>query len=295
MPIIVTIQGGLANQMFQYAFALSLKQHGKNVILDTSLYIENDHAHNGYELENVFNINENYATPSLIKPYLNKRRALSTRVGKYHFQRHLLKYYSQSTKKRFGYAKNSFVYDLNDAYLLGYWQSEKFFLPAKEQVLKAFNFDHLSLSKENKTVEKAIFQSHSVGIHVRRGDYVNHPQLGEICTKDYYKNAIKNIQSMVSNPIFFIFSNDITWCKEQLNISNTATYIDWNNDAESFFDLYLMSRCKHNIIANSSFSWWAAYLNKNDTKITCAPSIWFNDSRVDDKDIYQSDWIKING
>ena len=295
MPIIVAIQGGLGNQMFQYAFALSLKQQGKQVLLDTSFYNENKNEHNGYELEGIFNIDEQYSTAAQIKPYKDRRRSLSARIGKHVLQKYLVKYYEPSLHEMFTYAPNHFVYDLEDIYLSGFWQSQKFFTSAKEHVIKAFNLNHLRLSSQNKNVAQHISKSNSIGIHVRRGDYIGHPLLGEICTKDYYRNAIEKIQLLIENPVFFVFSNDITWCKEELNIKNEVTFIDWNIGKESIFDLYLMSHCKHNIIANSSFSWWAAYLNLNLNKIICAPDIWFKDNKINSNDIYQPEWIKING
>ena len=281
--------------MFQYAFALSLKQQGKEILLDTSFYNENKNEHNGYELECIFNINEKYSTAAQIKPYIDSRYSLSTRIGKYVLQKYLVKFYEPSLHELFTYAPNHFIYDLDDIYLSGFWQSQKFFISAKEHVLKAFDLNHLKLSSQNKPVAQYISKCNSIGIHVRRGDYIGHSLLGEICTKDYYRNSIIKIQSLVENPVFFVFSNDIAWCKEELNIKNEVTFIDWNNGKESILDLYLMSRCKHNIIANSSFSWWAAYLNDNAQKNICAPAIWFKDKKINSNDIYQPAWIKING
>ncbi len=124
------------------------------------------------------------------------------------------------------------------------------------------------------------------------GDYVNHPIHGGICTMDYYQQAIDIMKSKIVNPKFFIFSNDIEWCHSHLKLAD-AVYITGNKGENSYRDMQLMSMCKHNIIANSSFSWWGAWLNNNPDKIVIAPAKWFNDPKINTRDLIPDDWIKI--
>ena len=133
----------------------------------------------------------------------------------------------------------------------------------------------------------------SVSLHIRRGDYLlpeNRELFGGICTLDYYRRAIDYILDKVKNPFFFIFSNDIVWVKENMNISNSL-FITWNSGKDSWQDMFLMSKCKHNIIANSTFSWWGAWLNKNPQKIVISPSRFFNVSN--NSDIVPDTWTSI--
>ena len=130
----------------------------------------------------------------------------------------------------------------------------------------------------------------SVSIHVRRGDYLNEPLLNGICDEQYYVAAIEEIKAMVDNPVFFIFSNDILWCKTHFNQIN-AVFVENNTGKNSYRDMQLMSLCKHHIIANSSFSWWGAWLGKYKDSMICAPTKWMN-AKVS-SDVVCADWIKI--
>lgn len=145
--------------------------------------------------------------------------------------------------------------------------------------------------------EEELLQGNVVSIHIRGGDYITSKKdnalFGNICTSNYYKNAIEHIKNSLKDPIFLIFTNDKDYAVQLLN-GESFQIVDWNNGKESFRDMYLMSLCKHNIIANSSFSWWGAWLNQNDSKIVIAPNRWFNDSGIDQNDITPNNWIKVN-
>jgi len=146
----------------------------------------------------------------------------------------------------------------------------------KKEIYHDFKFPTIE-DEENLKIKLKIENTNSVSIHVRRGDYLNSIEFKDICTINYYGNAIKYIENKVKNPVFFIFSNDIEWCKKNLKIVGDSYYITWNNKKENNFrDMQLMSLCKNNIIANSSFSWWAALLNTNENKIVIAPKKWTN-------------------
>lgn len=161
-------------------------------------------------------------------------------------------------------------------YIWGCWYDIDLIKEEYGRLLKSFIFPEIKDIK-NLEMKEIIEKSNSISIHVRRGDYLGHPLFGEICGKEYYQTAIKIILTKVKNPIFYIFSNDIEWCKKNLNIDYPSYYIDWNKGEESFRDMQLMSLCKHNIIPNSSFSWWSAWLNTNQGKIIIAPKKWINE------------------
>lgn len=140
---------------------------------------------------------------------------------------------------------------------------------------------------------RRIIETNSVSIHIRRGDYlseINQGLYGGICTEMYYAKAITYICNKIDQPSFFVFSNEIDWVKNNVDIPN-PTYIDFNNGADSWQDMFLMSQCKHNIIANSSFSWWGAWLNRNTNKIVITPSRFIN--LEEDSDIIPDAWIRI--
>lgn len=170
--------------------------------------------------------------------------------------------------------------------LHGYFQSEKYFSQCKEMVRYYFEPSDQVLNKL-QTKYNSILNSNTCSIHIRRGDYVNN-KTHEVCNADYYKKAIEKISSMEKIDNFVVFSDDITWCQQ--NFPNTYTFVSGNLDIE---DLFLMSLCKHNIIANSSFSWWGSWLNKNTNKIIIVPHKWFGDGSNNDIDVYTQEMIKI--
>jgi hypothetical protein len=283
---IVKILGGLGNQMFQYAFYLSLANRFKQVKADISRF-ESYSLHNGFELEKVFDIEVKKASSFFIKIFDQ-----TNNTWKYRKLRRITgaKNAICDEKKEFVFEKDLFNNAKNLMYN-GYWQNEKYFIEISDKIRSAFTF-RKPLGAQNLKISNLIQNTESVSLHVRRGDYVGHILLGDICDLSYYENAISLINSKVTKPIFFVFSNDIEWCKQNLKIE-PSNYISWNQGSDSYIDMQLMSLCKHNIIANSSFSWWAAWLNNNQNKIVIAPKSWTNDPNYDDSDICPESWIKI--
>lgn len=271
---IVKILGGIGNQMFQYAFLLALKErYDDTFLVDTSIF-DIWSIHNGYELERVFNIKEIKATVDAIKKvawfsnYYKVRRTLSLILPKKTMcvEKSPYKYYPH------------FLDMSGDAYYDGYWQYYKYFESVRKDVISAFQFVPDS-DERNKSLISKMNNENCVSIHVRRGDYLKSKEYKGICGIDYYKKAIDLVRSNISNPSYQIFSNDIEWCKNNITplLENSpVTFVDWNVGANSFRDMELMSKCRANIIANSSFSWWAAYLNQNDSKLVVAPQKWTN-------------------
>lgn len=287
--VIVKLIGGLGNQMFQYAFYLSLINRGINAKLDISSFTEYN-LHNGYELEKIFRIkNVRYASTKDLKKfnckvsrlfYINKICLfLKRRLSRY-------KYLFENSKS---FDSNYFAMD--NCYLDGYWQSEKYFEDIKDTVRETYIFPQLR-GEQNLSIFQKIIKTNSIAIHIRRGDYINHPYFTEICSIDYYNKALIYIFKEVDKPNLFIFSDDIKWCRDNMRYDCPIYFIDWNIGSNSYIDMQLMSYCKHNIIANSTFSWWSAWLNNNDNKIVIAPSRITN-NKIDFIDLVPSYWIKI--
>lgn len=281
---IIRILGGLGNQMFQYSFYKSLNNSEENLldITDFNHY----KLHNGFELEKVFQLNNvKHAELRDIEVLSDCKLDVLSRIKRKIMGRkktHIIESYLHFDEK-YGNMKN--------VYFDGYWQSEKYFKNIEKEMRKEFIFQEFD-EKENLEILKKIEKTNSISIHIRRGDYLNHPLYSSTCSIEYYETAIKYMKNKIEKPVFFIFSNDIAWCKENLSFDE-AYFIDWNIGKRSYRDMQLMSLCKHNIIANSSFSWWGAWLNNNLDKIIIAPSKWLNDERVDIDDIIPEGWIKI--
>ena len=173
----------------------------------------------------------------------------------------------------------------------GCWQNEAYFKIIEQDIRNDFTFI-LPLKDQNIELAAYILNTNSVSIHVRRGDYLQEPLLAGICEEEYYNKAIVCMNNLVLNAQYIVFSNDIHWCKQHLKFSN-ARYVDWNRGLDSYVDMQLMSLCKHNIIANSTFSWWGAWLNKNLSKKVIAPQKWVNNNQFDTSTITPADWIHI--
>ena len=282
---IVNFIGGLGNQMFQYAFYKSLEQCFENVKADISGF-KNYKLHNGFELEDIFDIKINHST-----------NFENLKLGGGHF--FIAKIWRRVCMLMNCYClcKEPFLFDpyifehKKSTYYWGHWQNERYFCNISDQIRKDFIFK-TQLNEKNLRIKNIIDEKKSISMHIRRGDYVNNSIHGDICNAEYYHKAINYINSMVSDATYFIFSDDIAWCKNNFEITN-CHYIDWNKGKESYVDMQLMSLCNHNIIANSSFSWWGAWLNNNPQKIVVSPSKWFNGIEYDIKDIIPTKWILI--
>lgn len=291
--IIVKLIGGLGNQLFQYAIGRSLAvKIGAELKLDISGF-ETYKLH-AYSLGH-FNIQEKIATASEIAG-LSRYAA---RKGKIWWLRN---YFFADSKIYIKEKRNlEFQYDptiMNagaSAYLDGYWQNEKYFKDI-EGVLRQELSVKEALSGQDKIIAEMMAKVDSVSVHIRRGDYVTNAKTNAVhgaCDISYYQKAAELIISRITTPHFFIFSDDHEWVKQNITFSHSTTYVDHNNAARNYQDLRLMSLCRHNIIANSSFSWWGAWLNPNPEKIVIAPKQWINDPTRDTSDLIPKTWIKI--
>lgn len=295
--VTIAIFDGLGNQMFQYAFYKFLRLQGYNVKADImSIWNKNKTAHNGYELNNIFKLNIDLLTAKERDYLINN---LGNSIGSKNVLLRIYYKLKRNKSERFYFWKNdreAITYNenyltMNNKYLYAHYQSEKYFKIVEKEIRKDFIFVN-KLDKKNLILKHNIENENAVSIHVRRGDYLNkNSTLSNVCTIKYYLNAINYILKRVDNPKFYIFSNDITWCKENLYLKN-AVYINHNKGKDSYKDMQLMSSCKHNIIANSTFSWWGAWLNNNKNKIVIAPNRWFNNVEGT-YDIIPESWKKI--
>ncbi|MES2850565.1 MAG: alpha-1,2-fucosyltransferase [Bacteroidota bacterium] len=275
--VIIQVEGGLGNQMFQGALGFSFINKGLTTKLDISKY-ETQQSHNGYELERVFNINQQYcsaAEKAFVKPVSKLRHKMFGNP------------YKEKTEWQWRY--HATVNKLNSGYLKGYWQCEKYFIEAADLVRQKFVFNPLQ-DDMNKAMMDKIKSHHSVSLHIRRGDYMN-TGISASLNMDYYNAAIKHINDTISNPVYFVFSDDIDWAKENIKEERTA-FIGWNKGNNSYIDMQLMSHCKHNIIANSSFSWWGAWLNSNAGKTVLAPQQWMPHLK-NGSDVIPEGWVQI--
>ena len=270
--IITKLIGGLGNQMFQYAAGRRAAYVNKTELkLDTSWFKNPDGAIKRDYLLNVFNIEEVFATKEEINKFNVRNQGLLTL-----FYKKILKIN-------------------NNTYLEGYWQSEKYFKDIKDIIRKEFILKNKA-DVANQKMIRQIKNCDSVSIHIRRGDYVFDEKTNKyhgFCDLDYYLKAVVLIAKKVKNPQFFVFSDDPIWVKQNLHLKFPYLYVDHNTGKKDYEDMRLMSECKHNIIANSSFSWWGAWLNKNKDKIVIAPKKWFRESSINTKDLIPKSWIKI--
>lgn len=272
--IIINLIGGVGNQMFQYALGYAIsKRTGFPLYIDLSSFKE--YKARNYELEK-FNCELNIVS-----------REDCDKLNKKHFFEKTL---YKDKKKTF----NPDVLNVNHSvYLKGFWQSEKYFLDIREDILNIFSFKNYDFIK-NQALLDEIKASNSISVNLRLGDYINNETIKKehfVCRKKYYKNALTYIASHIESPVFYVFSDDLELAKKYLPKGFDYKFANTDNWQE---DLYFMQNAKHNIVANSSFSWWAAWLNRNPDKIVVAPDRWFTSSaKICDKDHVPDDWVRV--
>lgn len=249
--------GGLGNYMFQIATTYSLS-------ID-------------YGIENIFNINDNLKVHNHITTYIHN---ILRNVNFVNYALPIINHYNEPF---FHYQEIKYIHNVR---LNGYFQSEKYFVHNREKILELYSIDKNSKKEIDEKYGKFLNEN-TCSLHVRRGDYLSLVHHHPPCDLDYYNNAIDEFSN---DTLFLVFSDDINWCKEVFTGDNFI-FIENNYD---YIDLWLMSLCKNNIIANSSFSWWSAWLNKNENKKVIAPSKWFGHAKpYNTNDIIPSEWKKI--
>lgn len=292
--VITKLTNGLGNQMFQYALGKRISYiNSIPLILDINAYSIPSVTTRTYMLH-IFNIKEQFALCNKI-PMKRPMRLLRRYTDKF------INYYRKSILKLSYIQEKHFHFDpaildlTGRVYLEGYWQSEKYFYDIADIIRKDFTFKK-EPDEINKKMLKKINNTNSICIHVRRGDYVTNSDVAEkhgICSHDYYKKCINFIKEKVSEPHFFIFSDDPAWVQINMKIDFPTTYVNHNASDKSYEDMRLMSHCKNFIIANSSFSWWGAWLSQYPDKLVLAPQKWFNKEDINTGDIIPERWIRV--
>lgn len=286
--VIIKMCGGLGNQMFQYALYHYYEQKCINVMVDDENLKWFLKEHGWCDVFNVFDLSANMASDTNINLLIDNKTDCFSRIRRKLFGRKKTHVF-ETQEGNF----ESKILEMKDAYLEGYWQSEKYFVEIKDRIRDLYQFKS-EPSNECKSVMKLIDEVRcSVSIHVRRGDYlkgINNSIYGGICNGLYYRNAIEYLKKKTEKPTFFCFSNDIEFCKNNFK-DEDFIFVDCNNEYNAWMDMMLMSMCKHNIIANSSFSWWGAWLNRHQDKIVVAPKKWLNTKQM--KDICPEEWIRL--
>lgn len=291
--IIVRIWGGLGNQMFQYALGYAFAQDYKDILkLDTSFYQEKHNSRQTVRSLDLYKLpisckeevngpsDLGYVIKLLKNPYINyairKFLPITFSIGEFvYVKEHQLEYIPDLENL----PNNNYYFD-------GYWHCEKYFVKYRNSLLSQFVFT-------NSQIEKAFSEIsvnnkyETVAVHIRRGDYItqNNPNARGV---EYYREAINKIKSVINNPRFCFFSDDLSWVKSNFGLIENTVLVNENRVLNDIEEFQLMAKCHHQIISNSSYSWWAAWLNENKSKIVVVPRIW-----KDKKDMMLDEWIKI--
>ncbi len=293
--VIVKLKGGLGNQLFQYAFGRARAlESGQELILDISHYMPGGEGEHSWPYE-------------LHKFHIAAQTELSRE------QKKVLKYNFEKTGIKNWWAKRFFpVENYNETSLAfeaalvpaqrgthyiydGYFQTERYFSSARDMLLEEISLK-APMSERSTTMLEQIRQSHSVALHVRRGDYISNPAANAVhgtCSLDYYCAAMSRLETELNDLCYFVFSDDIEWCKENLSSAGKFVYADYDQAVPPEEDMMLMRACNHQVIANSSFSWWAAWLNENSEKRVVAPKVWFRDTAMVADDLVPTSWIRL--
>lgn len=263
---IVHFNSGLGNQIFQLEFARYWENKGEHIFgYYNKKWLQ---QHNGLEVQNV--LEDDIPRATFLSNFIVCVCRLLHRIDK---------------KGRFFSSDSN--YNEKGVYYSGYWQDKHFY-----EKLSKPKFRQFKLSEQNKHIVQLMNSCNSVSIHIRRGDYLSADivaQMGNICTLDYYRKAIEKVKKAIDAPEFFVFSDDINWAKQNI-VETNIHYIDWNYGKNSYLDMFLMAQCKAHIIANSSFSYWGAYLAEENL-ITVYPAKWYNDRPS--PDIAPKTWIPL--
>ncbi|UWR66486.1 alpha-1,2-fucosyltransferase [Phaeobacter inhibens] len=283
--IITRLHGRLGNQMFQYAAGRALADR-----LGVSLALDSRGAELRGEgvLTRVFDLD--LATPDIWPP-LRQRAPLG-----YALWRGLGQHLGTGPKLRreVGLGYNPDFVDWSDnSYLHGYWQSERYFAQSAERIRRDFTFPEYS-NQQNAEMAARIGETNAISLHVRRGDYLT-LAAHVLCDQAYYEAALAQVlDGLKGQPTVYVFSDDPQWAKENLPLPCDKVVVDFNGADTDYEDMRLMSLCKHNIIGNSSFSWWAAWLDQTPDRRVAGPAKWFGDPKLNNPDILPPGWLRIS-
>lgn len=294
--VIVKLQGGLGNQMFQYAIGSILSLENRSKLKVDNRFFENKEKSIGFtprkfELS-VFNNSYHVATLKEIKGFANLSKCNRVR------QNYGFNYPKVFLETYLGY-HDTLLQFKSPIYLEGYFQSYRYFEGYEGFVKNLFSFSKSNLDQKNKELLNIIKNAETVAVHIRRGDYVKDQHTQQFhgnCSKEYYVEAINKLEQKCKGVTYLFFSDDIEWVKENFSdVLVNKVFVDENKGTDSWKDMFLMSSCSHNIIANSSFSWWAAWLNAFSEKIVIAPRKWFLnlEANQNTNDLIPESWLRI--
>lgn len=285
--IIVKLMGGMGNQMFQFALYRALLAQGREARIDRAKFAHIDEIRKCFLDYGCFGLEYELCTKAEARKYM-----LGTGMA----ARALMRLFGD--RDTHYYEKNEYEYDphimeLQEGYLDGFWQTAKYFSGIESEIRRMYSFVNRPGGKDREYMGM-IQGTESAAVHVRRGDYMKLQNIyGNICTEEYYKRALELMDREVARPVFYFFSNDMEWVKNTFGSRDNYVYVEGNSEDQGYIDMQLMSACRHQIIANSSFSWWAAFLNGNPGKKVICPERWINTKET--PDVYCDGWIRIQG
>lgn len=281
----VRINGGLGNQLFQYAAAYALAKK-MNVSMQVDISDAMKYRVHPLRLDKL-----SCSVPFSKKKNIIDKILLHPRIIGYS-SKLLNRYYMEPSLRYCAFPSRI----ANDLFLIGYFQSELYFRECRAELLEEFR-PQQELSSYQKDVKQKIETSSSLSIHIRRGDYISNPDASAVhgcCDKAYFNRSIDYLQKkgvISKKTIFFIFSDDIEWCRDNLIFPNETIFVEGDSKSPEL-DMWLMSYCKHHIISNSTYSWWGAWLNIYADKCVIAPLDWFK-THHDSTDIIPENWVRL--
>ena len=292
-PHIVRLQGGLGNQMFQYAFGCGLREvTGRPVEFDTSFFRKapGEHVPRALALS-TFGIQPMEASTERIDALFDTNSSWRSRLSR--MVPSLLP--TRTFREQQPYTFDPKVFDQTRAMLFdGYWQSARYFEGVQEEVRNAYHFV-APLAPEHASRADHMRSSISVSLHVRRGDYTTHSGAQHYfitCPMEYYVRAMDHILGRFPTAEFHVFSDEPKWARQHLRSRAPIHFTESGPEEDGPRDMHLMSLCQHHILANSSFSWWAAWLNPSLSKIVVAPTRWLRDPSIPTPDLLPPDWVR---
>ena len=291
--LIIRVMGGLGNQLYQYALYELLKQQGKQVCLDISHYDIEESLRDKRTLDLLLFENLSFEVCSLKEKY----KYLDERNNFFDLVRRKLRIrYCYVTEEREQYMSE--VFDMTEGYLQGYWNSERYSGTIEHLLQNKLIFPQ-PVDERNILYAKKMREENSVSVHIRRGDYlegINVEIFGGICTQQYYDKAVEIVQQRIEHPVYYLFCEDCEYIQQYASNENVHI-VDWNHGRDSIFDMYLMTMCRGNICANSTFSIWGAKLNQRVDQVRIRPEKLDNQVIQDQKEIkalMDNQWVLVD-
>lgn len=290
--VIIRLKGGMGNQMFQYAFGKKMASLLETeLVLDLSSLLDRskgDFVYRNYDLP-IFNVRDQLLLKETLLTTLYKPKV--RRITKW-VQRYISKGKGYIKEQHFHFEPTYLTHPKKETIYEGWFQSPKYFEGIEQEIRGEFTFKKKVLNASQPLL-KEIQNTNAICLNVRRTDFLKVDTLNTT-NKDYFLKAAQYLASKVKQPIFYIFSDDIEWCRKHIQLDYPIKVIGHEHKGFKFGNyMQLMIACKHYIIPNSSFAWWAVWLNKNDSKIVIAPKNWFKDASIDTTDLVHPDWIRL--